>query len=143
MILTVTLNAAIDRTVAVPNFHLGYRHRAVEARTMAGGKGVNIARALRLLGRPVIATNLGGPSETVEDGVTGWLTRPGDVSDLAWALVKALSMDAEARAELGARARASVLRDCNKQASSFRDYTWGDQESDHYRACMAEHGQPE
>ena len=60
MILTVTLNAAIDRTVAVPNFHLGYRHRAVEARTMAGGKGVNIARALRLLGRPVIATGLAG-----------------------------------------------------------------------------------
>ena len=52
MILTVTLNAAIDRTVAVPNFRLGQRHRAVEARTMAGGKGVNIARALRLLGRP-------------------------------------------------------------------------------------------
>ena len=60
MILTVTLNAAIDRTVAVPNFHLGHRHRAVEARTMAGGKGVNIARALRLLGRPVIATGFAG-----------------------------------------------------------------------------------
>ena len=31
VILTVTLNAAIDRTVAVPNFRLGRRHRAVEA----------------------------------------------------------------------------------------------------------------
>jgi len=60
VILTVTLNAAIDRTIAVPNFHLGHRHRAVEARTMAGGKGINIARALRLLGRPVIATGLAG-----------------------------------------------------------------------------------
>jgi 1-phosphofructokinase/tagatose 6-phosphate kinase len=60
VILTVTLNAAVDRTVAVPNFHLGHRHRAVEARTMAGGKGVNIARALRLLGRPVVATGLAG-----------------------------------------------------------------------------------
>lgn len=60
MILTVTLNAAIDRTVAVPNFRLGRRHRAVEARTVAGGKGVNIARALKLLGRPVIATGLAG-----------------------------------------------------------------------------------
>jgi 1-phosphofructokinase/tagatose 6-phosphate kinase len=60
MILTVTLNAAIDRTVAVPNFRLGYRHRAVEARTVAGGKGVNVARALKLLGRPVIATGLAG-----------------------------------------------------------------------------------
>jgi 1-phosphofructokinase/tagatose 6-phosphate kinase len=63
VILTVTLNAAIDRTVAVPNFRLGQRHRAVESRTVAGGKGVNVARALKLLGRPVIATGLaGGPT---------------------------------------------------------------------------------
>jgi 1-phosphofructokinase family hexose kinase len=60
VILTVTLNAAVDRTVAVPNFRLGQRHRAVDARTMAGGKGVNVARALKLLGRPVIAAGLAG-----------------------------------------------------------------------------------
>jgi 1-phosphofructokinase family hexose kinase len=65
VILTVTLNAAADRTVAVPNFRLGHRHRAVESRTVAGGKGVNVARALKLLGRPVIATGLaGGPTGT-------------------------------------------------------------------------------
>jgi 1-phosphofructokinase/tagatose 6-phosphate kinase len=63
VILTVTLNAAIDRTIAVPNFRQGHRHRAVEASTAAGGKGVNVARALKLLGRPVIATGLaGGPT---------------------------------------------------------------------------------
>jgi 1-phosphofructokinase/tagatose 6-phosphate kinase len=63
MILTVTLNAAIDRTVAVPSFRLGHRHRAVESRTVAGGKGINVARALQLLGRPVIATGFaGGPT---------------------------------------------------------------------------------
>jgi 1-phosphofructokinase/tagatose 6-phosphate kinase len=63
VILTVTLNAAIDRTVAVPNFRLGRRHRAVESRTVAGGKGINVARALNLLGRPVIASGfVGGPS---------------------------------------------------------------------------------
>jgi 1-phosphofructokinase/tagatose 6-phosphate kinase len=65
VILTVTLNAAIDRTVAVPNFRLGRRHRAVESRTVAGGKGVNVARALTLLGRPVIASGfVGGPTGT-------------------------------------------------------------------------------
>jgi 1-phosphofructokinase family hexose kinase len=62
VILTVTLNAAIDRTVAVPNFRLGQRHRAVDSRTVAGGKGVNVARALKLLGRPVIAAGLAGGS---------------------------------------------------------------------------------
>jgi len=63
VILTVTLNAAIDRTVAVPSFRQGHRHRAVESSTVAGGKGINVARALKLLDRPVIATGLaGGPT---------------------------------------------------------------------------------
>ena len=63
MILTVTLNSAIDRTMAVPNFRQGHRHRAVETSNAAGGKGVNVARALSLLGRPVIASGLaGGPT---------------------------------------------------------------------------------
>jgi 1-phosphofructokinase/tagatose 6-phosphate kinase len=60
MIITVTLNAAIDKSLSVPNFRLGRRHRTVEQRTMAGGKGVNIARALKGLGQPVIATGLAG-----------------------------------------------------------------------------------
>jgi len=65
MIITVTLNAAIDKTLAVPNFRLGRRHRAVEQKSMAGGKGVNVARALKSLGQPVIATGVaGGPTGT-------------------------------------------------------------------------------
>jgi len=63
MIITVTLNPAIDKTLAVPNFQIGRRHRAVEQTSMAGGKGVNVARALKTLGQPVIATGLaGGPT---------------------------------------------------------------------------------
>ncbi len=64
MIITVTLNAAIDKSLSVPNFRLGRRHRTVEQRTVAGGKGVNIARTLKALGQPVIATGFAG-------GVTG------------------------------------------------------------------------
>jgi 1-phosphofructokinase/tagatose 6-phosphate kinase len=60
MIITVTLNAAIDKSLSVPNFKLGRRHRTVEQRTMAGGKGVNIARTLKALGQPVIATGFAG-----------------------------------------------------------------------------------
>jgi 1-phosphofructokinase family hexose kinase len=60
MIITVTLNAAIDKSLAVPNFKLGRRHRTVDQRTMAGGKGVNIARTLKALGQPVIATGFAG-----------------------------------------------------------------------------------
>jgi 1-phosphofructokinase/tagatose 6-phosphate kinase len=65
MIITVTLNAAIDKSLSVPNFRLGRRHRTVEQHTMAGGKGVNIARTLKTLGQPVIATGFaGGPTGT-------------------------------------------------------------------------------
>lgn len=60
MIVTVTLNAAIDRTLTVPNFQLGQRHRASQGLTLAGGKGINVARALKLLDVPVVATGLAG-----------------------------------------------------------------------------------
>lgn len=60
MIVTVTLNAALDRTLTVPNFQAGFRHRASESLTLPGGKGVNIARALKSLGQPVIATGMAG-----------------------------------------------------------------------------------
>ena len=60
MIITVTLNAAIDKSLSVPNFRLGRRHRTVEQRTMPGGKGVNVARTLKHLGQPVIATGFAG-----------------------------------------------------------------------------------
>jgi len=60
MIITVTLNPALDRTLEVPSFTPGRRHRSVDQRTIPGGKGVNVARALKLLGQPVIATGIVG-----------------------------------------------------------------------------------
>ena len=60
MIITVTLNAAIDKSLSVPNFRLGRRHRSVGQETLAGGKGVNVARTLKTLGQPVIATGFAG-----------------------------------------------------------------------------------
>jgi 1-phosphofructokinase/tagatose 6-phosphate kinase len=63
LIITVTLNAAIDKSLSVPSLRLGRRHRTVERRTLPGGKGVNIARMLKTLDQPVIATGLaGGPT---------------------------------------------------------------------------------
>jgi 1-phosphofructokinase family hexose kinase len=60
MIITVTLNAALDKTLEVPNFTPGRRHRTVDQVTMPGGKGVNLARAIKRLGQPVIAAGLVG-----------------------------------------------------------------------------------
>src|SRR5579862_5535810 len=60
MLVTVTLNAAVDRTLTVPNFQPGHRHRASASFTSAGGKGINVARALKRLETPVIASGLAG-----------------------------------------------------------------------------------
>jgi 1-phosphofructokinase family hexose kinase len=60
MILTVTLNPALDRTMTVPNFQVGLRHRATETVILPGGKGINVARTAKALGRPVIATGFIG-----------------------------------------------------------------------------------
>lgn len=47
--------------------------------------------------------------------------------------------------ELAVRAeqRMDALRQCSKEAEPLKNYTWGEQQSARYRACMAEHGQPE
>jgi glycosyltransferase involved in cell wall biosynthesis len=60
------------------------------------------------MGRPVIASDLGGPVETVRHGETGWRVRPDDPDALAAAIELALDLDPEARLSLGQRARASV-----------------------------------
>jgi hypothetical protein len=39
--------------------------------------------------------------------------------------------------------RTTAIRECNNKAASLKDYTWGEQQADSYRACMAERGQPE
>jgi 1-phosphofructokinase family hexose kinase len=94
MILTVTLNAAIDRTLAVPNFHVGRRHRAVEQTAVAGGKGVNVARALKTLGRPVLATGTagGGTGGRIielldEEGITNDFVRIQEESRMSTAVI--------------------------------------------------------
>lgn len=79
MILTVTLNAALDRTLTVPNFEVGFRHRATDTLSLPGGKGVNVARTIKTLGQPVIASGfLGGRTG---DRILADLTREGILCD--------------------------------------------------------------
>ncbi|MBP0445183.1 glycosyltransferase family 4 protein [Roseomonas sp. SSH11] len=72
----------------------------------AFGRTIVEAQAMR---RPVIASDLGAPRETVEEGVTGWRVPPGDAAGLARAITHALSLPADARAAMGEAARAAVL----------------------------------
>ena len=94
MIVTVTLNAALDRTLTVPNFQRGQRHRASGSLTLAGGKGINIARALKRMDIPVVATGLAGGrtgvrivEELTAEAILNDFVRIGDESRTSTAVV--------------------------------------------------------
>ncbi|MDQ4081887.1 MAG: 1-phosphofructokinase family hexose kinase [Actinomycetota bacterium] len=98
MIVTVTLNAAVDRTLVVPNFQLGHRHRATLGFASAGGKGVNVARALRRLGVPVVCTGFVGGrngseivAELTSEGILNDFVRIGEESRSSVALLDPLA----------------------------------------------------
>ncbi|MFG2715549.1 1-phosphofructokinase family hexose kinase [Streptomyces goshikiensis] len=62
MILTVTLNTALDVTYRVPRLRPHTSHRVTEVAERPGGKGLNVARVLAALGHEVTATGFaGGP----------------------------------------------------------------------------------
>lgn len=60
MILTVTLNAALDVTYTVGALVPHTTHRVQDVAARAGGKGINVARVLSALGHEVMATGLAG-----------------------------------------------------------------------------------
>ncbi len=73
MIVTVTLNPAIDRTISVPTFKYGAVNRAVSTRIDAGGKGINVSKALKELGTKSVATGLiaGKNGRFIKDSLSG------------------------------------------------------------------------
>ena len=91
---------------------LGVRTDALELMRAAGAVCLTSeAEALPMsvleamaLGRPVIATDVGGTGEAVLDGETGFLVEPGDVDGVARALV-ALAADPERAEAMGASGR--------------------------------------
>ncbi|GAB4242264.1 MAG: 1-phosphofructokinase [Thermoleophilia bacterium] len=107
MIVTVTLNAAIDRTLTVPNFAIGFRHKATATLTLPGGKGINVARVVKTLGQPVIATGFAGG-------------RTGDriVTDLQW---EGILCDF-VRIEAESRTSTAVLDPTSGAATEINEY---------------------
>ena len=60
-IICVTPNAALDRTMVVPDFAIGRISRIEGAIAVPGGKGLNVARAIKILGgKPLAMGLLGG-----------------------------------------------------------------------------------
>ncbi|MGW7565618.1 1-phosphofructokinase family hexose kinase [Streptomyces tendae] len=70
MILTVTLNTALDITYRVQGLRPHASHRVTEVTERSGGKGLNVARVLAALGHEVTVTGFAG-------GTTGGVVRAG------------------------------------------------------------------
>jgi glycosyltransferase involved in cell wall biosynthesis len=75
-----------------------------------------------MLGRAVVASDCGGPAEMIDDEVTGVLTRPGSVEQLADACVRLIG-SSELRERLGAAAsqKARTLLTADRMARAFED----------------------
>ena len=71
MILVLCLNAAVDKTVSVSRLSPGRRNRIASFLALPGGKGVNVARALRSLGEHpfLLGFTAGHSGRFIEDGV--------------------------------------------------------------------------
>ncbi|MCY3780330.1 MAG: hexose kinase [Chloroflexi bacterium] len=59
-IICVTPNAALDRTLVVPDFAIGHISRIPNAIAVPGGKGLNVLRAIEILGGRALAMGLLG-----------------------------------------------------------------------------------
>ncbi|WP_405389400.1 1-phosphofructokinase family hexose kinase [Streptomyces sp. NBC_01102] len=88
MILTVTLNTALDLTYTVPALVPHTSHRISEMSERPGGKGVNVARVLSALGHDTVVTGFaGGATGAVLRDLLGTLPRHATDAPLTDALV--------------------------------------------------------
>ena len=76
MIITVTLNPAIDKTVTISNFKTGEVNRIETLRSDVGGKGINVSKCLKELGCESMAAAFwggdagrSGEAQLLESGV--------------------------------------------------------------------------
>lgn len=74
-----------------------------------------VAVEAQAMGKPIIATDLGGYRETVRQGETGWRVPPNDPETLALAIREALTMNETERSAMAERARAWVLSHFTKE----------------------------
>lgn len=55
MIVTLTMNPAIDKTLVIQKLKQGALNRVIHTQTDAGGNGINICRALKVMGSEAVA----------------------------------------------------------------------------------------
>ena len=96
--------------------------RALVLASYGEGLPVVIMEAMAM-GRPVVSTDVGGVSELVVEGETGWLAPPGDPERLAAVMKLALEAADSEVASMGERGRERVLEmhDGRRQASRLKE----------------------
>lgn len=82
MIITVTMNPAIDKTIEIDELHRGGLNRIKKVEYDAGGKGINVSRTIHELGGTTTAVGfLGGNTGKTIENV---LKRKGIACDFIW-----------------------------------------------------------
>ncbi len=96
--------------------------RALVLASFGEGLPVVIMEAMAM-GRPIVSTDVGGVSELVIDGETGWLAPPGDPERLAQAMKLALEASDSELGAMGQRGRERVLRmhDARREAARLKE----------------------
>lgn len=69
----------------------------------------NVVLQAGAMGKPVIASDINGCNEVVENGFNGWLVPPRDASALAERMAHVMSLSPDERAKLGRNARARIV----------------------------------
>ncbi len=95
---------AISEVVALPSYHEGVPRSLIEGAAM---------------GRPIVATDIPGAAEVVEDGVNGTLVPPRNAAALA-AAIEVLLGDAELRARYGEAGRRKAEREFDERVVAER-----------------------
>jgi glycosyltransferase involved in cell wall biosynthesis len=84
--------------------------------SLAEGLGISVLEAMAA-GIPVVASDVGGLKEVIDDGATGFLIPPRDTGTLA-TKIERLASDATLRAKMGEAARAHVIEHFNLERES-------------------------
>jgi len=86
--------------IVLPSYREGLSRVLLEAASMA---------------KPIIATNVPGCKEVVEDGVNGFLCKVKDTNDLAEKMIKILNLSKEERIKMGQAGREKVIKEFDEK----------------------------
>ena len=75
------------------------------------------------MGKPIVASNIGGSNETVIDGKTGFLFESNNAKSLSKQILKVLNMDETSLKMMGIEARKNVTQRFNVEKMCFSTYS--------------------